>query len=439
MVAAMSSRTRRRIRAVPILAVLVTVFVDPTLVHGQPSVPAIGSSAVIKPGVVLRAGDKVVDLGKVPHIYVVRRAKGDWLWLTSGAISGWARAADVVPFHRAIDETVEALVTRGKARSAVGNSEGALADYNEALRLDPMNQRARLSRAMVWQAWGNLDRAIVDYDWAIGWGLRTVQAYNNRGTAWAQKKDYAKALVDYTYAIQRAPGQIVARLNRGRVWQAMGKMDRALYEYEEATRRDPSSPWGYALQAAICSGVGDPTHRDGPRAVELASKACALGGADDASLCAVRASAHEAAGEPDRAAEWRTRSQEAAAKARGRVASRTAVLPNPEELPTAPTLIVSADDPPAVGPTDLMSRGAESDIGYLSSIPGDYRGYAKAPPTPMAIRPSQPQGSQPGNLAGQQVRPGEDPNVLLLRKQFENDLIELKKQEAASQGRILQP
>jgi TPR repeat len=56
-------------------------------------------------------------------------------------------------------------------RADVWNSRGdidrAIADYTEAIRLDPKDPAAYYNRAVAWRAKGDLDRAIVDYDHAI--------------------------------------------------------------------------------------------------------------------------------------------------------------------------------------------------------------------------------------------------------------------------------
>src|SRR5262249_14013005 len=193
-----------------------------------------------------------------------------------------------------------------------------------------------------------------------------AQAHNNRGHAHERKLDYDKAIADYDEAIRLDPKYRLAWLNRGRTWQASGKLEKALDDYKAAIRLDPRSPWGYALQASIYSSSADPKYRDGPRAVDLARTACEMGGPANAYLCEVRAAAHEAAGEPDRAAEWRATAREAASKPDdGRtVASRP---------------IVPAGGSGTARPNPAAPGRGDANIGYLSSIPSDYRGAEQAP------------------------------------------------------------
>jgi tetratricopeptide (TPR) repeat protein len=377
-IAAMISRSLRRVRTVPMIAVLAAAFA-PGFVRGQATTPAIGTKVVIKPGAVLKVGDRVVVAVKGPSIYVVDRAKGDWLWLTSGATGGWARAADVVPLDRAVLETVVALINRGNAATVRGDFERAIADYDEALRLDPGDGVAQMNRGIARQSQGNFDGAIADYDGAIERGLRTAQAYNNRGHARERKEQYGEAIADYDEAIRLESNYLLAWLNRGRARQAEGEFDKALADYEAAIRLDPRSPWGYAFQASIYSSSAEPKYRDGPRAVVLARRACDLGGPGDAYLCGVRAAAHEAAGEPDRATEWRAKAREAASKAADGESFAGRARLKPDRVQQSPDAPTSVGEPRSGSTTAVTPRGRDANIGYLSSIPTDYRGSEQAP------------------------------------------------------------
>jgi tetratricopeptide (TPR) repeat protein len=323
----MSLRFRQRSWAVGIIAVLVVSFATATPpVRGEGNGPAIGSKVAIKPEAVLKVGDRVTDTGKSHRLYTVAQAKGEWLWLTSGATGGWARTADVLPLDRAIEfysaaiksdpNAAWAYFNRGRIWHDRWDFDRAIADYSEAIRLDPNSAAALANRGVARQAKGDLNKAIADYGEAIRLGLRTAQVYNNRGHAWELRGDYDNAIADDTEAIRLRPGYLFSWLNRGNVWKAKGDFGKALADYEAATRIDATSPWAYALQADLLA-THPMNERDGRRAVELSSKATELGGTGDAYLCEVRALAHAAVGEFERAAEWRTKAREAASKAPG--------------------------------------------------------------------------------------------------------------------------
>ena len=62
------------------------------------------------------------------------------------------------------------------------------------------------------------DKAIADYDQAIRLDPKYAAAYHNRGLAWYAKKEYDKAIADYDEAIRLDPKYAVAYDNRGDAW-----------------------------------------------------------------------------------------------------------------------------------------------------------------------------------------------------------------------------
>jgi len=83
-----------------------------------------------------------------------------------------------------------------------GNNDGALAGYNEAIRLDPKYARAYKFRGDVYREKGDMDRALADYDEAIGLAPEFAKAYTGRGDVYRDKGDKDRALVDYQAALR---------------------------------------------------------------------------------------------------------------------------------------------------------------------------------------------------------------------------------------------
>ena len=57
--------------------------------------------------------------------------------------------------------------SRGLAKETKGDHDGAIADYNRAIELDPKQPRAYMNRGFAKQANGDVDGAIADYNRAL--------------------------------------------------------------------------------------------------------------------------------------------------------------------------------------------------------------------------------------------------------------------------------
>src|ERR1051326_1738195 len=74
-----------------------------------------------------------------------------------------------------------ALTSRGLAREEKGDVKGAMADYDEAIRLDPRSANARLFRSSLFRNAANHDRAIDDLSEAIHLDPSVAFFYPRRG------------------------------------------------------------------------------------------------------------------------------------------------------------------------------------------------------------------------------------------------------------------
>src|SRR5262245_7701406 len=75
-----------------------------------------------------------------------------------------------------------ALTNRGRAYLRRDQPDRALADFDQAVMIDPKNSRGWANRGDFYQAMGEFDRAVQDYDSAIMANPMDFEAYNQRGT-----------------------------------------------------------------------------------------------------------------------------------------------------------------------------------------------------------------------------------------------------------------
>jgi len=226
------------------------------------------------------------------------------------------------------DRSAGAFLERASARLRIDDVEGALADFGEALKVDPTDAPAYGNRGLLearraaglaaegrvpeaLEAW---DRAIADATSALTVDPDLAGAWNNRGVGRCEKarlleeaerpaeaeRERGAALRDFEAAVTRAPRFALARLNRamerrrrggaaaasGRLAEAEAEAAAARGDVDEALRLRPDDAAGWLerallsdLDASVRLGLRDPAreaHSEAEarqafdRAVELA-------------------------------------------------------------------------------------------------------------------------------------------------------------------------
>jgi tetratricopeptide (TPR) repeat protein len=175
-----------------------------------------------------------------------------------------------------------AFVTRGDAYAAKGNHDLAIADYGEAIRIEPTmwwayNNRglaytkkgdyeraiADLNEAMerntddrsrgnlhhnlglAYLAKGDIDRAVSEFSEAIRHDPKVASFHYSRAEAFSRKVDFDRAIIDYNEAIRLDPKSALSFNNRGNAWNGKGEFDRAIVDFNEAIRLDPEYALAY--------------------------------------------------------------------------------------------------------------------------------------------------------------------------------------------------
>ena len=99
-------------------------------------------------------------------------------------------------------------------------TDQALADATEAIRLAPSDAQllalAYNERGLCLANKGAPEKAIADYDEAIRLDPKYADAFFNRGGVWYHKKEYDKAIADYDEAIRLDPANSGA--SNSRAW-----------------------------------------------------------------------------------------------------------------------------------------------------------------------------------------------------------------------------
>src|ERR671938_543421 len=78
-------------------------------------------------------------------------------------------------------QTAQDYVNRGLARGEKRDFNGAIADFNTAIALNPNYYQAYFGRGLTRSRKGDLDGAISDFSIAISLNPNYAEAYNSRG------------------------------------------------------------------------------------------------------------------------------------------------------------------------------------------------------------------------------------------------------------------
>ncbi|MER9678890.1 tetratricopeptide repeat protein [Mesorhizobium sp. M0184] len=118
-----------------------------------------------------------------------------------------------------------------------------MADYGQAIMLDPAHAKAFRNRGRIWQKKGEDDRAIADYDKAISLDPKGAPGYDGRGFVWSAKGDYARATADYDQAISLDPKYAYAYLGRGILFFYSGALAKAQADFGQAATLKPDNAY----------------------------------------------------------------------------------------------------------------------------------------------------------------------------------------------------
>ncbi len=152
--------------------------------------------------------------------------------------------------------TAEDYFLRGGAFLLLGNPQGALASYTQAIRLKPNFAEAYSNRQKinVWQ--GNYRQAIADGNRALQLKPNLGDAYLFRGVAHFKLGNLRGQLADFNKLVDLNPYFAEPYSYRSYAHYLLGNYSKALTDAEEAVKLDTQSSWAYAVRGLARSKLG---------------------------------------------------------------------------------------------------------------------------------------------------------------------------------------
>ena len=153
--------------------------------------------------------------------------------------------ADADEAIRLDQSCAEAHRARGRVLAKKGLAAAALAECNEAIRLDPAEGKAYYDRGAVYTSAKRYDQALTDMNEAVRLDPENAAAHFGRGIVHGTTGRNSQAVVEYTEAIRLDPRYACAYVNRGNMLEQMGQVVQAMADFNEAIRLDPKVAMGY--------------------------------------------------------------------------------------------------------------------------------------------------------------------------------------------------
>jgi tetratricopeptide (TPR) repeat protein len=168
-----------------------------------------------------------------------------------GALADYDKAVQLDP------RSIEALYRRALARQTKRMWDGAMADYNALLTLDPDNAEAFSNRGYVKQARGDVDGAFADYAEALLRDPKMAIAYYNIGLIKVQRGDIDGGIDAFNRALDLDPKLTLAYYNRGNAKSTEGNFDGAIADYTQTIALDPGIAMAYFCRGYARQSKGD--------------------------------------------------------------------------------------------------------------------------------------------------------------------------------------
>jgi tetratricopeptide (TPR) repeat protein len=165
----------------------------------------------------------------------------------------------------------QAYLQRGVLRELGGESETAVRDYTEAIKLDPANPLAYFNRGNAQDQLGQFELAVADYSQAIKLDPNEPDYFNNRGQAYDHNGQHDRAIADYSEAVRLDPSDARPLYNRGFAYANKSDYRRAIADFDQAIRLSPDDADLYIARGAAHEEVGevDAAKADFGKALEI--------------------------------------------------------------------------------------------------------------------------------------------------------------------------
>ncbi len=199
----------------------------------------------------LVAVTKAIEMKPLSNYYASR---GNIRYISDdyqGALADYNQAIELQP------DSAENYFWRANIRSELKDYQGALADCNQAIKFQPDNGDGYSCRGSVRSYLEDYQGALDDLDRAIKINPDDITYYFDRGKVRRILQDYKAALADYNQAITIEPKLAFVYNNRGQFYVNLKDYHRALADFEQAIKLDPENVLAYSNRGFVYGKMRD--------------------------------------------------------------------------------------------------------------------------------------------------------------------------------------
>lgn len=144
-----------------------------------------------------------------------------------------------------------ALYNRGGAYSAAGQYDKAIADFTQALQLNPGDGILYIGRGNAYLQNGDFDYAGPDFDAAIRLHAQPAVAYSGKGMIDFVQDRYDRAIEDFGQTVRLQPGEAEGFTMRCLARAIVGKLQEAMADCNQAIKLNAKDAEAYSNRGLV--------------------------------------------------------------------------------------------------------------------------------------------------------------------------------------------